>query len=67
LSTSQLDLSGFCGIGGAFKGCLGGVWGCLGGSGCLGCIFCHKRLKLRRKLDECKPLRHGRTTVRPHT
>jgi hypothetical protein len=45
--TSQLNGSGFHGIWGASKGCLGGVWGCLKGiRGCLGCMSCHKRLKL---------------------
>jgi len=28
--TFRLNLSAFCGIGGALRGCLGGVWGCLG-------------------------------------
>jgi hypothetical protein len=38
--TSDLNLSAFCGIGGAFRGCFGGV------KGCLGCVMCQKRLRL---------------------
>jgi len=41
------NVSVFCGIGGAFRACLGGVKGVLGVSrGVLGCILCGKRLKL---------------------
>jgi len=33
----------------------------LGGfTGCLGCILCKKSLRLSLKVDECKPLPHGR-------
>jgi len=36
--TSGLNLSAFCGIGGAYRGCKGGEYGVLGGSrGCFGC------------------------------
>jgi len=46
--TFQLNVSAFCEIGGAFRGCLGGVWEASGGiRGCLGCISCQKRLRLR--------------------
>jgi len=42
---------------GYISGCVGGVWGVLGGiKGCLGCILCQKRLRLSRKVDDCKPL-----------
>jgi len=27
--------------------------------GCLGCIWCQKRLRLSWKVDECKPMLHG--------
>ena len=46
-STSQLNVSAFYGIGGAFRGCLVGVeeelWGI---RGCLGYILCWKQLRL---------------------
>ena len=46
-STFRLNVSAFCGIGGAFKGCLGGVQEVLGGiRGCSGCILCQERLRL---------------------
>jgi len=58
--TSQLNLSALYGIGGALRGCLGGVWEVLGGiTCCLGCILCKKRLKVSREEDECKPLTVG--------
>ena len=38
-STSPLNVSVFCGTGGACVGCLGGVWEALGGTRwCAGCI-----------------------------
>jgi len=46
-STFWLNLSAFCGIGGACRGGLGGVQEMLGGiRGCAGCILCQKRLRL---------------------
>jgi hypothetical protein len=46
-STFRLNVSAFCGMGGAFRGCLGGEWEVLGvRCGCLGCILCQKRLGL---------------------
>ena len=39
-----LNVSAFCGIGGAFRGCLEGVFG--GIRGCLGCILFQKLLRL---------------------
>ena len=45
--TFQLNLSALCGIGGASRGCLGGVREVSGGiKGCLRCILCQKRLRL---------------------
>jgi hypothetical protein len=42
-STSRRNVNAFCGIGGALRGCLRGVWGLLGGiKGCSGCILCQK-------------------------
>jgi len=59
-STFRLNVSDFCGTGGAFEGCSGGVYGVLGGiGGCIGCIMCQKRLKLSGEVDECKPLARG--------
>jgi hypothetical protein len=56
-STFQLNLSAFCGIGVAFRGCFEGVWGVIGDAkGYFGCISCQKWLILSWKLDECKPL-----------
>ena len=43
LSTLWLNLSAFCGIGGAFRGCLSGVQGVSGGM--VGCVLCQKRLR----------------------
>ena len=31
--------------------------------GCQGCIFCQKRLRLSRKVDECKPLPEAQEEV----
>jgi hypothetical protein len=31
--------------------------------GCLGCILHQKRLRLRWKVDECKPLLNGRVAM----
>jgi hypothetical protein len=46
-STFRLNVSALCGIGGAFRGCLGVVYGVSGGiGGRLGCISCQKRLRL---------------------
>jgi len=46
-STFRLNVSGFCGIGGAYRGRMGGVYGGLGGiRGCIECIVCQKRLRL---------------------
>ena len=46
-STTPLNLSAFCWIGGAFKYCSRRVWEVTGvGKGCLGCILSQKRLKL---------------------
>jgi hypothetical protein len=46
-STFQLSLSAFCGIGGAFRGCLGGVQGVSGGiRGWLRYILYQKRFRL---------------------
>jgi hypothetical protein len=46
-SAFRLNVSAFCGIGGASRGCLGVVYEVLGGiRGCLGCTLCHKRLRL---------------------
>jgi len=39
--SSQLNLSDFCGIGGAHSDCFTG-----GIRGCAGCVFCQKRLRL---------------------
>jgi len=63
-STFQLNVSASCGIGVAFRGCLGGVWGVyrvytgvLGGiKGCSRCIWCQNQLRLSWEMDECKPL-----------
>jgi hypothetical protein len=56
-STFWLNISAFCGKGGAFRGCLGVVEQVLGGIwGCLGCILCQKWLRLSWKVEECKPL-----------
>jgi len=55
--TFQLNVSALCEIGGAFRRCSGGVLGVVGGmTGYLECILCEKRLRLSRKVDECKPL-----------
>jgi len=46
-STFRFNLSAFCGIGAAFRGCSGDVQGVSGGiAGCEGCILCQKRLNL---------------------
>ena len=46
-STFRLNISAFCGIGGAFRGCLEGVEEVLRGiRGCSGCILGQERLKL---------------------
>ena len=46
-STFRLNLSAFCKIGGAFRGCRGGVWEISGRvRGCFGCILCQERLRL---------------------
>jgi len=46
-STFRLNVSAFCGTGGAFRGCLRSVWEVLGGiRGCLQCILCQTRLRL---------------------
>jgi len=45
-STFWLNVSGFCGIEGVIRGCLGGVHEVLGGiRGCVWCILCQKRLR----------------------
>jgi hypothetical protein len=45
--TLQLNVSAFCGIGGGFRGCLGGVYGGIRGiRRCLGCILRHRWLRL---------------------
>ena len=43
-STFRLNVGAFCGIGGACRGCLGGVMGMLWGI--RGCLGCQKRLRL---------------------
>jgi hypothetical protein len=49
-STFRLNLSTFCGIGGAFSGCLGGVLEVSGGiGGCLGCIFVSETAQVELK------------------
>jgi len=45
-STFRLTVSALCGTGGAFRGCLGCLWGVRGYLGCLRCILCRTRLKL---------------------
>jgi hypothetical protein len=62
-STSQLNLSAFCGIGvhlvvvyGVFRRCQGVLRSI---RGCSGCIMCQKRHRLSREVDECKPLAVG--------
>jgi hypothetical protein len=46
-STFRLNLSASCGIGGAFRCCLGGVWEVSRGvRACSGCVLCQKRLRL---------------------
>jgi hypothetical protein len=46
-STFRLNVSAFSGIGGVFRGYVGGVWVVSAViRGCLGCILCHKRLRL---------------------
>ena len=46
-STFRLNVSAFCGIGVASRGCLGGVQKVLGGGrGVRGCSGCMKRLRL---------------------
>jgi len=46
-STFRLNVSAFCGTGGAVGGCLGGVLEVLRVMrGCLECILCQKRLRL---------------------
>ena len=46
-STVRLNLSAFCGLGVALRGCLRGVYGVLGAIRTwLGCILCQKRLRL---------------------
>ena len=46
-STSRLSVSAFCGLGGEFRGSLGGVQKVSGMfGGVLGCMFCQKRLRL---------------------
>ena len=65
-STFRLNVSAFCGTGGAFRGCLGGAQEVNGGiTGCLrvGCILCQKRLRLSWKVDECKPLVAGGAAI----
>ena len=58
--TSQLNLSAFCGIGGARRDCVARVKGVSGGVyGVQGVFVCQTRLKLSRKVDECKPLLHS--------
>ena len=52
-STFRLNVSAFCGIGGAFRACLGGVWGVTGAvRGCLTGYFvsgtAHVELKSAR-------------------
>ena len=57
----RLNVSAFCGIGGAIRGYQGIVQGVLGVTmKCVGCILCQKRLRLSWKVDECKPLPRGR-------
>jgi len=60
-STSQLNVSTLCGIGGALRGCIEGVFkGCQGVlGGVQGVLSFQKRLKLSCKVDECKPLVGG--------
>jgi len=67
-STFQLNVSAFCGIGVAWRVCLGVIMrvifrrcrGDVGGSwGCTGCISCQIRLRFSLKVDECKPLPTG--------
>ena len=59
-STFQLNVSAFCGIGGAFMGWSGDAYEVLGGiRGCSGCYLCQKRLNVSWKMDECKPLKVG--------
>ena len=45
--TLQLNVSASCGIGGAFRGCLGGVQGVSGVvRACVGCVLWQTRLRL---------------------
>ena len=58
--TFRLNVSAFCGIGGAINGCSGGVRQAFGDiRPCHGCILCQKRLRLSWTMDECKPLPRG--------
>ena len=65
-STLSLNLSAFCGIGGACRGCLAGVQGVLGGiRGCLGGVrgyqgvfrvyYVTETAEVELKVDKCKP------------
>jgi hypothetical protein len=59
-SAFRLNVSAFCGIGGAFRCYVGGIQAVSGGvKMCTGCIIFQKRLRLSWKVDECKPLGTG--------
>ena len=56
-STVRLNVSGFRGIGGAFRGYLEGIWGVSRGiRRYLGFHLSQKRLRLSCRVDECKSL-----------
>ena len=56
-STFWLNVSAFCGIGGASRGCFEGIEEVSGVTrGCVGCVLCQKWLRLSSKVAECKPL-----------
>jgi len=57
-SSFRLSISVFCGIGGAFRGSLGGLLGVLVDiKGCLRCLLCQELPRLSWTVDECKPCR----------
>ena len=62
-STFRLNVSAFCGTGGACKGCLGCIYGVFRGCGCVGVargaedVFCVRNGSCCAvRADECKPL-----------
>jgi len=61
-SSFRLNVSALCGIGAAFRGCLGGVSGVIRGiRGVQSEFLFQKRLRLSCEVDECKPLEGGIT------